>query len=443
MALNLLRNSRLFVSTVSTGTGLTKANTWEIPVLGDFSFSQSNEVQDISVEEAGLTPVRGSARFNTAVNPVEWSFTSYLRPYKNYNSTAARSLDRILWHGLVSNGAVNWNASPFASTASEMKVDTTKSNTFKFTDLYFYIKADNVWYKITKAQVNQAEVSFDISTIGQVAWSGMGTNLVTINTPTFATGSTAVREYAMPTMSGEAVSTTANTADWIVQRYTTLNIINRDNCLDTTTTFEVPITGGTLTFNNNVTFLTPEVLGVVNVPIGSFAGSREISGSVSCYLRTGGTWDAGDLIKQLQDAINNTTNGFIVTFNAGGNAAPYVSFEAGNAMLSIPTTDVQDVISANIEFKFLAYTDTPNIDPADIEVGKTYVITTEGDTNWELLGAPTGATVGSWFRATAAAAPGTTGEATLRETDLTKANELEVTYVPSATSATLDANDTD
>lgn len=441
MALNLLRNSRLFVSTVDNATGLTKSNTWEIPVLGDFSFSQSNEVQDISVEEAGKTPVRGSARFNTAVNPVEWSFTSYLRPYKNYNGTAARSLDRILWHGLVSNEAINWNADPFTSDANSMKVDTTKSNTFKFTDLNFYIKADNQWYHITKAQVNQAEISFDISTIGQIVWSGMGTNLVSIDTPVFTTGATAVREYALPTMSGGAVSTTANTADWIVQRYTTLSIINRDNCLDNSTVFEVPITGGSLTINNNVTFLTPEVLGVVNVPIGSFAGSREISGTVNCYLRTGGSYDAGDLIAQLQAAINNTTNGFIVTFNAGGDTAPYVSFEAGNAMLSIPTTDVQDVISANIEFKFLAYTDTPNLDADEIEIGKTYVITTVGDTVWTSIGAPAGAQIGTWFRSTAVGTG--TGKVTLRETDLTKANELEVTYVPSNASQTLDQNDTD
>ena len=49
-------------------------------------------------------------------------------------------------------------------------------------------------------------------------------------------------------------------------------------------TYDIAITGGNITIANNITFLTPETLGVVDKSIGSFTGSRSITGSLTCYL---------------------------------------------------------------------------------------------------------------------------------------------------------------
>lgn len=488
MALNLLRNARVFVSTDSAGTALTKSNTWEIPILGDFSFSQNNETQDITVNEAGASPVRGAARFNTMLNPVEWSMSSYMRPYKN-NGGTARSLDRILWHGLLSDNAVAWNSAPWVSNSTYIQVDPSDSNVHKFLSLTLYIKADNQWYKISEAQVNQAEMDFSIDAIGQITWSGMGTVFARISAPTFVTGVTAVREYSSPVItSGGSVSATGSLADFIIQKYTRLYVLNQSN----RNLFDIPITGGTLTINNNMTYLTPENLGVVNKPYAPISGTREITGSLSCYLKTGGTNDAGDLLNELLNSTTNAQNAYEMTFRAGGASTPYVEINSRETMLSIPTVDVQDVISLNLDFKLLpsqlataiALTGslvqgtTYEIQTVGsstsanfvtvgatsaasnaLTVGRRYIVHTLGDADFTQVGATTnavnqqfvatGTSTGStgvalevYFVKNAAAGTGTGTVATrLVSLDTTTPNEVQVRYYP--LTSTTDTNDTD
>jgi hypothetical protein len=399
MALNLLRNARLFVSTVddSTTTNLAKTNTWEIPILGDFTFTQTNETQDITVNEAGSAPVRGSARFNTALNAVEWSFSSYMRPYINA-STAARSLDRVLWHGLFSDNAgpaISWTTSPWTSSASSFRIDVSDTEKHKFIDLFFYIKADSQWYKISSSQVNQAEIDFGIDTIGQITWSGFGKTLTELSSaPTFTgTAGNSIREFSTPLVSSaSAVSATGTLADFIIQKYTTLYLTNTGIVNSTTNTgYAIPITGGTLTINNNMSYLTPENLGTVNKPYAPITGTREISGTISCYLKTGGNFDTGDLLKELLDSSTTTQTTYELNFRAGGNSSPYVAFSAPETMLSIPTVDVQDVISLNLDFKLMPYTEstfTPVTATDTTSSGKVYEIVTLGDINWTTIGVP-------------------------------------------------------
>lgn len=454
-----------FSSTTVTGTdprALSKTNCWEIPLQADFSFSQTNETQDITVNEAGASPTRGSARFNTALNPVEWSFSSYMRPYiagAAFNSVTHRSaIERIMWHGLVSSNNVNLSSGGNAEArgnASTFHADFTSSNVHRFTQLYFYIKADNQWYKISPVQINQAEVDLAIDQLASVTWSGFGNNMARIPAPNFSTlssntavtvtsadigtdvftlsaapatplyvgqpvvvsgtnsgallagysnpttyyvasvitpttftlkttyygstnldvtgttGSTGLtftlqenrmREYSSPVVvSGSTVSTTMNLADYIVQKYSTLTVTENGAL-----TYTIPITGGNLSINNNITYLTPETLGVVNTPIGSFTGSREISGSLTCYLKTGGANDAGDLLQRLLTSTTSSVNSYTLTFNAGGSTAPKVTFTINNAMLSIPTVDVQDVLSLNIDYKVMGYTGSAGTTATDI-----------------------------------------------------------------------------
>lgn len=487
MALNLLRNARVFISTDSAGTALTKSNTWELPILGDFSFSQGNETQDITVNEAGSAPTRGTARFNTQLNTVEWNCTSYMRPYKN-TSGNARALDRIMWHGLLSDNSVpaGWNTAPWTSTTAYSQINPSDSNVHKFLSLTMYIKADTQWYKVSEVQVNQAEIDFAIDGIGQITWSGMGTILSEIAAPTFVTGATAVREYSSPVItSGGSVSATGSLADFIVQKYTTLYLLNQTN----SNLYVVPITGGTLTINNNMTYLTPENLGVVNRPYAPISGTREITGSLSCYLKTGGTNDAGDLLNELLNSTTNSQNSYEMTFKAGGNSVPYVEINSLEAMLSIPTVDVQDVLSLNVDFKLMSSTLSTAAAPAALVQGTAYQIATTGTGNWTSIGAvqataqtltvgkryiinavgtsvdwaSVGASPGAVdtiFTATGTTGGGTggtvlevyftknstagsgTGTAQSRTADLTATpNEFQVRYYPSTT--TTDTNDTD
>jgi len=91
MSVNLLRNSRVFFTTnVSTvdptkgvinASGFTAGNTREIQVLDDISFSQATNAETISLNEAGASPKRSQRSFNTSLNPVEFSFSTYMRPH--------------------------------------------------------------------------------------------------------------------------------------------------------------------------------------------------------------------------------------------------------------------------------------------------------------------------------------------------------------------------
>jgi len=91
MALTLSRDAKVYLSTVSVGW--TTANTWELKVLDGFSFSQSTSTQEITLNEAGAAPNRGQKVFNTALDPVDFSFSTYVRPYQEAAATTPGTQD--------------------------------------------------------------------------------------------------------------------------------------------------------------------------------------------------------------------------------------------------------------------------------------------------------------------------------------------------------------
>ena len=83
-SLNLQRNSEVFYSTVdlingAAVTSMNNENTWKLEVLAGFAVSSSAATQDITSLESGTDPDRSQQRFNTAINPVDWNFQTYLR----------------------------------------------------------------------------------------------------------------------------------------------------------------------------------------------------------------------------------------------------------------------------------------------------------------------------------------------------------------------------
>lgn len=339
MARNLLRNTRVFVSTVTTG--FSDTNTWELAVQDDFSYSQGNEVQEISVAEAGATPVRGQAVFNTSLNPVEWSFSTYLRPFicgGTVNSGDHRAMELPLWHGLVAGNttAPNWDtaAAPISSTATESTVDFTLSNAHELYQYNIYIWADNLWYLIEGAQINQAEVDFGIDAIGMITWSGNGISMSDV------TGGNTPDTGVLPP---------STAPDYIKNRLTTLSLVNG------ATTYNVAITGGSLTINNNITYLTPDTLSTVDAPIGSFTGTRQINGNLTCYLNSGAE-NSADLLKDMLAASSDTQNAHDIAISLGGATTPKVVFDIPTAHLTIPNTEVADVFGLSIDFYALSDT---------------------------------------------------------------------------------------
>lgn len=124
MSVNLLRNSKVFFTTnIDTvdpyrgfinKTGHTDSTTYEIQVLDDLSFSQTTAVETIGVNETGAAPIRGQRTFNTALNPVDFSFSTYMRPAEVGSAGAITQVQA----SYAGNPMIGWNVATPPNTAT-------------------------------------------------------------------------------------------------------------------------------------------------------------------------------------------------------------------------------------------------------------------------------------------------------------------------------------
>lgn len=138
---NLVRNSRVFFTTnvaagtgVVAATGFTAANSQELQVLDGFSFSQATNADTVTISEAGNSPVRGQRAFNTSLANVEFSFSTYIRPYL---SSTVKAEEAGLWNALLSSTALGTAAALTGVTGAALSGSTiTLSGTaFNLTSL--------------------------------------------------------------------------------------------------------------------------------------------------------------------------------------------------------------------------------------------------------------------------------------------------------------------
>ena len=365
-----------------TGTGLfvgneNDANTFKIGVLDGYSFSQASENTDITVSEAGATPQRAQKRFNDSLAPAEWSFQTYVRPYKHGAASIRTSgkhdmVENILWAAIagkdITGGALTGtSASAVTSDSTDCDVAFLRSDHHELLKLNIFFALENTTYRLNDCQVNQVEVDFSIDGIATLSWSG---NATSIDQVTTAIEDPSKALHAKP--SGTDTSTTVSTyveqlnyvditgpddADYLRNKLSTLSLVvaaqgggASAGGLDAKT-YDIAITGGTITIANNITYLTPETLGQVDKPIGSFSGARQISGSLTCYLDTKSN-GSNQLLSDLSAATSLISPQFNMSLfmgNASG-TVPNVEFDIPKAHLSIPTIETADVISTTIEF---------------------------------------------------------------------------------------------
>ena len=111
-----------------------------------------------------------------------------------------------------------------------------------------------------------------------------------------------------------------------------------------------------------MTFLTPETIGSVNVPLGHVTGARSVSGSFSCYLALDTSSNNGTSTDFFADltttaARNKVVNKFATTFKIGGaSAAPRLEVAFPTAHFEIPSHSIEDVISLETTFQALPST---------------------------------------------------------------------------------------
>ena len=165
-------------------------------------------------------------------------------------------------------------------------------------------------------------------------WSGFG-NLIS--------------EEASFDGSGAIPRSITATSNFIRNRLSTLSIAS--SVSGSATTYSLTLTGGNITFTNNITFLTPETLGT-NQPFAHVTGTRSISGSFTCYLDTAAD-KSRDLFEDLIGATTTITNSFDMAFNIGGATAPKLVVDIPTAHLEVPSHSIEDIISLETNFHAL------------------------------------------------------------------------------------------
>ena len=340
--------------------------------LMDFSFSQAtNSFRDYSERNGSIQcgSRRGRQMFNDSYAPAEWSFSTYARPFKSAayaaggadNQVAHHAVEEALWAMMVGNAGAGYTV-PSASQVSvwaqgltqdgtdlEIDFDDSNTSTLGTANIYFVLGKTGetaTTYKIANCCMNEASIDFDIDGIATIAWSGMGTIITEASAPT-------ATRY-------EAITSTTN---FIRNRLTQLVMTTADDHLlssgesadgdSDAETYNMTLTGGNITISNNMTFLTPETLGVVNQPLGHVTGTRTVGGSFTCYLNSA-TDSSMDLFERIIEDTDTITNKFDLNFKVGGaSATPRIEFNMAACHLEVPTHSIDDVISLEVNFHAL------------------------------------------------------------------------------------------
>ena len=273
-------------------------------------------------------------------------------------------------------------------------------------------------YKLENAAVNEASIDFEVDGIATINWSGFAKNVIDMTSS--ADGADANRK-AYVINSGSSLSTTAamtaadalanefgatgnrstdpNAGSIIFNRgfqnevYLAISASDSVKAIDTgvasTTTFirnrltqllvsttdttnfpngnsgaySLTLTGGNITIANNISYLVPEELGAVNVPIEHVTGGRTVTGNFTCYLTFDDT-NAGSSVDLFNDMVgtglSQVVNNFAVTFQIGGSTGtPRLNVVMPKVHINVPSHSIEDVIS--VETNFASYTDEFNV----------------------------------------------------------------------------------
>lgn len=320
--------------------------------------------------------------------------------------------------------------SPFGATVAQgdtfsQNINFGQSNrsVLSTCNLYFVMETDTqnpMVYRLKGAAINEASVDFDVDGIATINWSGFASNIEdmqaadrvhsissgsTASPPTVSavltaadtakgsaatfgelaynrgedgrlyllTGASPAAETRFSTDATTSVAaiTTAvdSTTTFIRNRLTQLLIDNNSTTNGLNASYSMTLTGGNITVSNNITYLVPEELGKVNVPIEHVTGGRTVTGSYTCYLTFDTTSNAGTSSDFYNDltaegvGLDLVVNDFRVEFQIGGNVTntPRLYLTLPKCHIEVPSHSIEDVIS--VETNFGAY--TTDFDKAD------------------------------------------------------------------------------
>lgn len=387
------RDTEVYLMMGVNAAGSTAATSWKIPVLDGFSFSQGTNTSEITLAE--MADGSGNSRrsrqmFTDSYAPAEWSFQTYMRPFvatpgasNGWEASASdanhHAVEEALWANFVAAPTFTASATDTEAAWSAGVTNSTSNVIFDFTgsekpalgtfDLFFEMGGaaggsgvtGPTYYRLKDAVVNSASIDFDIDGIATITWSGFASMVSDLS--------------GLPgTITTDIQEATTGTSNFIRNRLTQLSVTNTHDTANFpgagSGVYNLVLTGGNITMENNITYLTPETLGVVNQPLGHVTGTRNVSGNFTCYLNreAGGS---ADLFEDLIEATTDITNSFNTVFKIGGTSAPKVQIDLPKCHFEVPTHSIDDIISLETNFHALP----ASVDPTavgDFEAKITY-----------------------------------------------------------------------
>lgn len=377
MALQFQRNAKVYVEMSGTSPTTT---VFQIPVLAGFSFSQAMNSSEVTISEAGVSSRRARLMFNDSLAPVEWSFSTYIRPISSGSTIVAP--EQALWAMLMGANTYYSSTKQFGSTVAQGSSATSGSpspmisplasptefqainsgnlvstaNTFDFSasNTSYFGAGNNIWFafvdgggsnveyfKLTDAMVNSVTIDFDIEGIATAQWSGFATSLSSVTAPSWTTSGSPTATVVTTGIS--------NTTNFIRNKLSLVTLQRTD--VTPADDYSIILTGGSFTIENNMSYLTPEQLGVVNQPFASVTGTRTISGSLTCYYDDTST-ASSEIFTDLVGDTTTVRNVFDMSVLIGGNTAntPRLELDLPTAHLEIPTIGVDDLLTLEINF---------------------------------------------------------------------------------------------
>ena len=372
------RDTKVFIHVPTTAAG-TKAMYYELPVLDGYSFSQATNTSEITLNQAqtiGGVSLRARQMFNDSYAPAEWSFSTYMSPFQSAGTTVGtngiagdtagdhQEVSEALWAMFFGQRTGN------AITADGDNCSIVQSNANSATvgvfDLYFvfggaamaysagkpanFTGSDIGVYKIADCSVNEFSFDFDIDGIATVAWSGQGKVITDEGTKDFSSATDLITEGVV------GATGAARTNGFIRNRVSDLTLTPAS--LNSGTAYATTLTGGNITGTNNLTYLTPETLGVVNQPLGHVTGTKSIGGNVTCYLDNASNASA-DLFEDVIEATSDIQNSLSFAFDIGAGSGatadtvPYCLITLPTCHVEVPTINIDDVISLETNFHAL------------------------------------------------------------------------------------------
>jgi len=293
----------------------------------DFSYNQSSRTVGVSRDTLNPTQERTPTPHISAINPVTFTFVTYVLPLVDTNVT---SPEEYLWTSLM--GADTIEGSP-NSTPTSSTIDFADGNVAELQNLTIWFDQPLQTqgnYRLDNCIVDSADFKFDINGIAEISWSGRALSITEFNTLPSSTNRTTVTNY----IKNKPSTITLN-----------MNSIN----------YTVALTGGNIRFDNKNTFYSRNKLGQTTVPVGHYTGNREVKGTLDFYMKSG-TNKTVELFNALLNNITNTdyetTHEALITIDIGGaTSTPRIRFTLPQALLELPRQNFGGLYKISVPFR--------------------------------------------------------------------------------------------